>query len=723
MSLEVILWLTFTPITLIMVILAIVSVRHYQGDYYSCDVYIISILCSVMLQMIVAIPVQCNALEGKAWTPSWCSALFWLNTSLRAIELMSVCWICLDRTFLLRKRDVLVDNFGNSSTIKFIVVLTWLFPAILTLIPIYGLDKTLYPSVGRCQFLPHELEPSFAGFIVIVEIALFFVCVICAVDAMISFKRLLVKRLFRASAYSPDTSASQITLLSNHSGGPETSRTPVSYQPNRAAGLSGEQGRKDRLKYQLQVEVLNSTLVLCIALATYCTKFFPADILLVITMIYKLEPWTVQATYLWFLHAEALVVSHILWMASSRYRKAYKVVVFKCDFRTSKALEDERMVRLQSVFRRGTMSHGAGASVTSSNTENADVRSESTLGRNTRPHRYKKRYEQKLTNISLDPVPPEPRKEPWWKTALAQSNKYELSSFGRTPYGAKSHRQYGPSKPQGDDRSDAYFYMQEVPSISKGTPMLARASQGGPSTSNDTSSSSTAFAGRRDNEGRYVVDPSSSGFTGYMSSDYHHDCLTQDWSLKRQNRHSTLEPLAECETISLDDSDDVQVEPPAKTPQVSQTSSNFDKKGSLSQIKKTTRPMRSPIMPTNIKSLRDFRKQFQEDNSSSGRDSDSVDAIPNGGVMTNGSTPVDYDNVRHKSVVQIENRKLNSSFNNNNPTKNASHSVRSGANNLSKNPVPAPRKLSSKKAGTKKPPDQKNGRESHPKYVTVISIV
>lgn len=290
MTLHAVVWLTLAPVAIVILILAILVLTRYQKDYLSCDVYFISIIVALLLDMTFTFPAQVNMVDEGVWPSEWCSVFFWVTMSLRGIETISFCLLCIDRAIIIRRQSQAKHvGFGSSITIKIIVILTWLFPALLTLVPILGVDSKIKSSPGRCQYLPHEFSQIYAIFLLIVENASFFLCTICSVDAYYSFKAKL------KSTRNPDHTTSfnsynfhgnnshgnsAVTLLSNSASGNSTPQghhqTPS--EVSRCGSLNTNTSTNRNELERIKLEYHNCKVVLSVTMTTLLIKILPISV-------------------------------------------------------------------------------------------------------------------------------------------------------------------------------------------------------------------------------------------------------------------------------------------------------------------------------------------------------------------------------------------------------------------------------------------------------------
>ncbi|KAH9514152.1 hypothetical protein Btru_030429 [Bulinus truncatus] len=292
-------WIVLSPVAFFQNLFAIVVVLHYMPLFHSCDVAIISLLVTMATNAFLLFPIPAVLELGDfSWGQDLCTFYVWLSLTLRTschlvLLVANVYWMASMRM------TVKGQLFMSSKSTKLCVILAWLASIVLGIIPATGgvvMFQYYDASEGSCNFLPANIGFGFALIFIIVPMLSFIMGLLSSVDSLLLFRQIRSRVMARFNA-----GRFQLPRLTP---GPE----------HRAAVHA---------RYsELNVSTDLCRLVVIFTSVSSALNGLPLVVSQFVQMIQDHDRVAMETTLLYLLLIESLVVPHLLWLLSDRYRHA-----------------------------------------------------------------------------------------------------------------------------------------------------------------------------------------------------------------------------------------------------------------------------------------------------------------------------------------------------------------------------------------------------------------
>ncbi|XP_055864705.1 uncharacterized protein LOC106079323 isoform X2 [Biomphalaria glabrata] len=288
-------WIVLSPVAFLSNILAIIFVLHYRPLFHSCDVALVSLLVAMATDAVFLFPVQAVVELGEfLWSQELCTFYVWLFVTLRALTLLVI--LMINVYWMASLRVTLKGQlFTSSKSAKFCVCICWLASVLLGIIPATGgVVMFQYYEDGVCKFLPANISFGFALVFTILPLLSFIMGLISSIDSMQLFRQI------------------RSIILARYNAG----RFRL---PNSTSGSD----RSAHAKYnELNVSTDLCRLVIALTLVSSALNGLPLMVAQFVQMIQDYDRVSMETTLLYLLLIEALVVPHLIWLLSDRYRHA-----------------------------------------------------------------------------------------------------------------------------------------------------------------------------------------------------------------------------------------------------------------------------------------------------------------------------------------------------------------------------------------------------------------
>ncbi|GFR90912.1 hypothetical protein ElyMa_002579500 [Elysia marginata] len=339
-------WLCLCPVALATDLLAFAVVFHFRPIQHSVDVALASLFVTMATDVFLLLPFPAiiRLANDLRWTKDACTCYNWLASTLRAssilaLLLLNLYWVAALRT----SADPSVNSvrpgriFSSAKLMKMAVSISWVVSIIIGMVPVAGETRVFdyYESdpYGRsCWFLPHSTDIGFSLFFIILVLACLFISLISAADTLLLFRHM---RHYAVTKFSTGRRVS----IPGHVTGVDQSDSPIGHPQHSELSVSRELCR----------------LGFCITLCSSMLNALP----FVVSQFVQLtqgdyDQVAMETTLLWLLLVEALVIPHLLWMLSGRYRHALRFLWRVYVLRDSSAKEEDATACTLQAFRMKT---------------------------------------------------------------------------------------------------------------------------------------------------------------------------------------------------------------------------------------------------------------------------------------------------------------------------------------------------------------------------------
>ncbi|XP_071110260.1 uncharacterized protein [Haliotis cracherodii] len=321
-------WMVLSPVALLTCVAAVVVIAHYRPFFHGTDLCLMSLLACLMANVILLIPIPgVMTLRGIPWSQPLCYCYIWLSVTVRVAEILSVLCMCVHWMTMLRLPSG-KQVYGSTKAVKVYVAIMWLLAALIGIMPIIGATEDGYSTKGTCFFLPHDLGVSFALFFIILILCSIVLCLICTSDTVVLLRymrRVAVVKYQAGRFYLPSTSAVAKT------------------------GSQTVHARYNELTFSSDL----CRLVLAVVIATAAINHIPFTLIEFGQLVEKPNRALVQMVVQWLLLVQSLTLPHAFWLISKRYRHAliytWKVYVLRD---SAAEEEDPSACTLQSYTRK-----------------------------------------------------------------------------------------------------------------------------------------------------------------------------------------------------------------------------------------------------------------------------------------------------------------------------------------------------------------------------------
>ncbi|XP_067659526.1 uncharacterized protein [Haliotis asinina] len=309
-------WMVLSPVALLTCVVAVVVIAHYRPYFHGTDLCLMSLLACLMANVLLLIPIPgVMTLRGIPWSQPLCYCYIWFSVTIRVAEILSVLCMCVHWMTMLRLPSG-KQVYGSTKAVKVYVVIMWLLATVIGIMPIIGATDDGYSSKkGTCVFLPHDLGVSFALFFIILNLGSIVLCLICTSDTLVLLRymrRVAVVKYQAGRFYLPSTSAVAKT------------------------GSQTVHARYNELTFSSDL----SRLVLAVVIATAAINHLPFTLIEFGQLVENPNTELVQTVVQWLLLMQSLTLPHALWLISKRYRHAL-IYTWKVYFLRDSAAEEE----------------------------------------------------------------------------------------------------------------------------------------------------------------------------------------------------------------------------------------------------------------------------------------------------------------------------------------------------------------------------------------------
>ncbi|XP_050411671.1 uncharacterized protein LOC126826700 [Patella vulgata] len=293
---QLIIWIVLSPIALITCIACIVIIAHYKPYYHGTDISLFSIFIAMSLRVVIVILLpSIMELANLGWTLHLCNFYVWAFIALHIAELLSfvtasIHWMSIPRSSTKKK------IYNSSKYVKIVISLVWFFAIVIGIVPVIEWSEN-FQGFGECRFLPYNLGTGFSVFFIIINVFSFTMSLICTCDTMVLFssmKRVATNKYQAGRFYLPSS-----------------------------ASVAKTASQTVHAKYnELNFSSDLCRLVVILIICAFTIIHIPFTVIEFYQLVDNPDREILEIIILWLILIEALILPHLLWLVSKRYRHA-----------------------------------------------------------------------------------------------------------------------------------------------------------------------------------------------------------------------------------------------------------------------------------------------------------------------------------------------------------------------------------------------------------------
>ncbi|CAG5125905.1 unnamed protein product, partial [Candidula unifasciata] len=290
-------WMILSPLAVITDTIGVVVCLHYRPSFHSCDVAFISIFVTMAASSAILFPVPAIIKLGDlSWNKNLCLFYTWLAIALRTSHLLvllvlNVYWVASLRMSTKGRM------FQSTTPMKATIGACWIVSLLVGLPPVNEV----------CSFLPADVHVGYAVFFIILSLVSVIMGFISTLDT------LLLLRSIRDA------------VASRH-------RTAGIQAPTFSGAVDGRSQAHVEHK-ELNVSIELCSLIMYFSVGSAAMNALPLLVSQFMELTQTLDLQVLEVALLWLLLIESLVLPHVLWALSRRYRHAgaytWKVFVLR----------------------------------------------------------------------------------------------------------------------------------------------------------------------------------------------------------------------------------------------------------------------------------------------------------------------------------------------------------------------------------------------------------
>ncbi|CAH1774985.1 unnamed protein product [Owenia fusiformis] len=296
-------WAGVTGAAILGVILILKSVTYYRSSHQTHDILMLSLLCTMLLNAVIILPIHLvMLLNNFQWHIMLCQFFVWCTITFRMAGLLSITALGFDRVLSLRLPSR-YRYYGNTCSGATFIFLLWIIASFIGIALILGWSDINFHSTSQCQFLSHAINRAFAIFVPIVILTSFIVTTVTLSDACSANEYLRKNMLIMK--YRKNRSSSKIPpsiRLENHA---ESWKKPI---------LLGSD--------EFNTCYVNCKATLVVAMLSFILNHLPYMVLSFMGILSYQDHSHLEIAAMWCILIEVLVVPHVLWIVNPRIRHA-----------------------------------------------------------------------------------------------------------------------------------------------------------------------------------------------------------------------------------------------------------------------------------------------------------------------------------------------------------------------------------------------------------------
>ncbi|WAR13824.1 GP153-like protein [Mya arenaria] len=292
-------WLVVSPLAVVTDVLAIIVISHYFPYFHGTDVALISVVSAMIGNVVLTLPIPAYlGVRTLQWSPYVCDGFTWGVITFRIAQVLSLLVMSIHWSTLL-KLSAQKKRYVSTKYLKFTVFFVWMSAAIFGILPLIGAVDDTYNNNGNCHFLPFSLGTGYCMLFIVLILLAMLVSLICCIDAMVLIKHMAAiadQKYQEPGRFRLPTDKPEVTL---HGG-------------------SGVSDRQQRLQFAWDLSKF-STIFIALAFAM---DHLPFTVIQGIQLFSKADTALLEVVSLYLTGAQALLLPHVLWLLSNRYRHA-----------------------------------------------------------------------------------------------------------------------------------------------------------------------------------------------------------------------------------------------------------------------------------------------------------------------------------------------------------------------------------------------------------------
>ena len=187
-------WLVLLPMAYVSLLVALLSVLRYQRQLRSLDVFVLSFLAALILNLCFPVLIQLLlSLLDSPWTPRLCVLYVWAWDALRYVQILTLFALSLDRIFIFRNAGSY--KFYGSKDKFYLTLVLWLFSGFLAVVPVAGWSTLDISSSSKCVFVASAVSMYYGLSFSVVIVWFMFMTLGCGMDALYNMQTFRVDAL------------------------------------------------------------------------------------------------------------------------------------------------------------------------------------------------------------------------------------------------------------------------------------------------------------------------------------------------------------------------------------------------------------------------------------------------------------------------------------------------------------------------------------------------